>query len=107
MYPDPLRPATDVCHYFAKEWKKMGYDVLVVNYRSMFPVFYTTIAGIFPRLALKYVGNHVEMDRNKNIIQHKVDDIPVYSIPIFKYKPHGRYPKLEIKKQINTNLIQL
>lgn len=100
MYPDPLRPGTEVCHYFAREWVKMGYEVLVVNYRSMFPRIYTDMATLFPQLAYKYVGNHVEMDRCKKIVQHEVECIPVYSIPIFKYIPHGRYSKHEIRKQV-------
>lgn len=100
MYPDPLRPGTEVCHYFAREWVKMEYEVLVVNYRSMFPRVYTDMAALFPKLAYKYVGNHVEMDRCKKIVQHEVEGIPVYSIPIFKYIPHGRYSKHEIRKQV-------
>ncbi len=102
MYPDPLRPATKVCHYFAKQWVEMGHEVLVINYRSMFPPIYTFIAGLFPELAKRYVGNHVEMDRNMNIVQHNVEGIPVYSIPIFKYVPHGRYPQRSINKQLKT-----
>lgn len=100
MYPDPLRPATKVCHYFATQWVSMGYEVLVINYRSMFPRIYTDLARLFPRLAERYVGNHVEMDTNMDIIQHEVDGIPVYSIPIYKYFPHGAYNDREIKKQV-------
>lgn len=100
MYPDPLRPGTDVCHFFAREWKKMGYMVLVVNFRSMFPRIYTDLASLFPKIAHRYIGNHVEMDRNMSIIQHDVEGIHVYSIPIFKYIPHGRYPRKEINKQV-------
>lgn len=100
MYPTPLRPGTKVCHYFAREWVKMGYEVIVIHYRSMFPRIYTDLASMFPKLAYKYVGNHVEMDRNMNIVQHSEEGIPVYSIPIFKYFPHGAYSKGEIKKQV-------
>ena len=100
MYPDPIRPGTKICHYFAREWVRMGYNVLVINYRSMFPRIYTDMASLFPKLAYKYVGNHVEMDRNQSVIQHEVEGIPVYSIPIFKYVPHGRYPGRVIKKQV-------
>lgn len=100
MYPTPLRPGTKICHYFAREWAKMGHEVLVIHYRSMFPRIYTDLARMFPKLAYKYVGNHVEMDRNMNIVQHSEEGIPVYSIPIFKYFPHGAYSKGEIKKQV-------
>ncbi len=101
MYPDPLRPATKVCHYFARQWKTMGHEVVVVNYRSMFPPIYTIAARLFPKLATRYVGNHVEMDRNMQIVEHEVEGIPVYSIPIFKYVPHGTYPQRSIQKQLN------
>ena len=100
MYPDPFLPATEICHYFTREWVKMGYDVLVINYRSMFPRIYTDLAGMFPRLAQRYIGNHVEMDRNMSVVQHEVEGIPVFSIPIYQHVPHGRYSKKEIRKQV-------
>ena len=99
MYPTPLRPGTKVCHYFAREWVKMGHEVLVIHYRSMFPRIYTDLARLFPKLAYRYVGNHVEMDRNMNVVEHKEEEIPVYSIPIFKYFPHGAYSNVELNKQ--------
>lgn len=100
MYPTPLRPGTKVCHYFTREWVKMGHEVMVIHYRSMFPRIYTDLAGLFPKLAYKYVGNHVEMDRNMNIVEHTEEGIPVFSIPIFKYFPHGAYSQQELNKQI-------
>ena len=102
MYPDPLRPATDVCHYFTREWVKMGYHVIVITLRSMFPRYYTDAARLFPKLAHWYIGNHVEMDRNMKVVPHKVEGIQCYSMPIFKYVPHGKYPKRSITKAVNT-----
>lgn len=100
MYPTPLRPGTRVCHYFTRQWKAMGYNVVVIHYRSMFPAIYTMAAGLFPNLAKKYVGNHVEMDRNMEIVEHKEEEIPVYSIPIYKYIPHGKYSARSINKAV-------
>ena len=100
MYPNPLRPGTPVCHYFTKEWQKMGYEVMVIHYRSMFPAIYTFAAKLFPRLAKKYVGNHVEMDCNMDMVKSIKDGIPVYSFPIYKYVPHGRYTTSTIKSKI-------
>lgn len=100
MYPNPLRPGTPVCHYFAKEWRDMGYDILVVHYKAMFPAIYTMAAKLFPSLAKRVVGNHVEMDTNMDVVYSEKDGIPVYSIPIFKYIPHGRYSKKEIKNKV-------
>jgi glycosyltransferase involved in cell wall biosynthesis len=104
MYPDPLRPGTPVCHYYTKEWVKQGHKVEVITLRSMFPPIYTFMAGLFPKLAHRYVGNHVEMDRNMNIIHHEKDGVFVHSIPIFKYIPHGKYPKKSINKTLDAIL---
>ena len=101
MYPDPLRPGTEVCHYYTCEWVKMGYNVIVVNMRSVFPRIFTDVARLFPKLAHRYVGNHVEMDRNMNVIPHKVDNIQCYSMPVFKFIPHGKYPKHSILKTVD------
>lgn len=100
MYPTTLRISTPVCHYYTKEWTEMGYKVLVVHIRSMFPRFYTDLAKLFPKLAFKYIGNDVEMDRNMEIVFEKNDGIPVFSVPIFKYIPHGKYPKRSIRKTV-------
>lgn len=102
MYPDPLRPvSTDVCHYFVKEWQKMGHEVIVIHYRSIFPKIYTTLAAMFPRLAKWYIGNHVEMDRNTSVVEYEHDGVKVYSVPIFKKKPHGKFTEGEISKQVD------
>ena len=97
MYPNPLRPGTPVCHYFTKEWKKMGYEVVVIHFRSMFPAIYTFCAKMFPGLAKRYVGNHVEMDRNMKMVKSEYEGIPVFSFPIYKYFPHGKYTSNVIK----------
>lgn len=102
MYPDPLRPGTEVCHYYTREWVKLGYSVIVVNLRSMFPRIFTDAASVFPKLAHRYIGNHVEMDRNMNVIEHRVDNVHAYSMPIFKYIPHGKYPKRSIMKTVSS-----
>lgn len=100
MYPSALRPSTAVCHYFVKEWQNLGYNVFVIYYRSMFPPVYTLAAKCFPKLAQKFVGNHVEMDRNQDIVEYVHEGVPVVSIPIFKYIPHGRYTKATINNKV-------
>ena len=106
MYPDPMRPGTPVCHYYTKEWVKMGHHVEVITLRSMFPPIYTFLAGLFPQLAHRYIGNHVEMDRNMEIVHHEKDGVFIHSMPIYKYIPHGKYPKKSIDKALN-NIVEI
>lgn len=102
MYPNSLRPSTPVCHYFTRQWKAMGHNVVVIYFRSVFPAVFIIAARLFPKLALRFVGNHVELDNNRNVLCEDKEGIPVYSIPIFKFLPHGRYPKRSINKGYNT-----
>ena len=66
----------------------------------MFPAIFTIAAKLLPRLAKKYVGNHVEMDRNMEMVKSEKDGIPVYSFPIYKYFPHGRYTSRVINNKV-------
>ena len=100
MYPDQVRPSTMVCHYYTREWVKMGHNVIVFSIRSMFPPIFTTAARLFPGLAKRVIGNHVEMDRDMRTIEVDVEGVKVYSIPIFKYYPHGNYPHRSVSKTI-------
>lgn len=100
MYPDQVRPSTMVCHYYSREWVKMGHRVIVFSIRSMFPPIYTFAARMFPGIARRVIGNHVEMDRDMRTIEVDVDGVKVYSIPIFKYYPHGNYPQRSISKTL-------
>ena len=101
MYPDQVRPSTMVCHYYTREWVKMGHRVIVFSIRSMFPPVYTIAAKLFPNLAKRIIGNHVEMDRDMRTIEVDVDGVKVYSLPIFKYVPHGNYPHKSVSKTLN------
>ena len=55
IYPAPdlnLLNNTNVCHYFAKEWVRMGYNVKVVfNYPIYSPIFHLIASLIENKLA--------------------------------------------------------
>lgn len=98
MYPSDLRVSTPICHLFVKQWQKMGYDVRVVYFRSMFPQFYSWLAKLFPKTAERFVGNIIEFDDNYDIVEYEYDGVKVITPPIFKYIPHRAYPKRSIEK---------
>ena len=98
MYPSELRVSTPICHLFVKQWQKMGYNVRVVYFRSMFPSIFYWGAALFPRLAERLTGNQVDMDTNYNTVKYEHDGVRVMSPAIYKYIPHRGYPKRSIKK---------
>lgn len=105
MYPTPGTDSllnTPVCHYFTKEWRKMGYNVKVIHYQSIFPIFFYWAISLFPKQAARFIGNDQNYTKRRTKeIQFILDDVPGYSIPIFKLIPHGKYMDITISKQIN------
>ena len=107
MYPTPLRPGTKVCHFFTKQWVDMGHEVLVIHYRSIFPLMYYYIASGVPYLRKRIVGSNVKLDRNNKTQVFEEDNIPIYSVPIFKLFPHGRFTKTTIEKKTKEIILIL
>lgn len=108
MYPIPgpeFSLNTPVCHYFTKEWHKMGYNVRVIHYLSIFPIFYYWAIFLFPKQAARFIGNDKNYTtRRTKDLHFMMDGISVYSFPIFKFFPHGKYLNFTISKQINKIL---
>lgn len=102
-YPNPDNDlSTPVIHYFTKEWTEQGYNVKVIHYRSIFPIFFYWVALLFNKQAKRFIGtDFVPTKRRTNDIHFIKDDVLVYNIPIFKFIPHGRYLNTTISKQIN------
>ena len=103
IYPNPYSKLdTPVIHYFAKEWRKLGYNVLVIHYQSIFPSFFYWIANLFPGLVRKVIGtDFFHNKRRTKDVSYLKEDVTIYSFPIYKLLPHGRYPKKTILKQVD------
>ena len=98
MYPSKLRISTPICHLFVKQWQKLGYNVRVIYFRSMFPSIYSYLARMFPKAAERFIGNQAEMDTNNDTVKYEHDGVKVISPPIYKYIPHRGYPKRSVIK---------
>ncbi len=90
IYPSPGRPGTDVCHFFVKEWIKMGHQVIVVHMRSCFPAVYQRIANRFPGLTQNYLGAYLADMSNREVVEYEMDGVRVYGLPLVKIVPHFR-----------------
>ena len=51
---DKTYEGTPVCHFFTREWVKMGYNVKVVHFESLFPRYYYWIGKLFKKLIRLY-----------------------------------------------------
>lgn len=101
--PDlPLVNSTSVCHYFAKEWVKMGHEVVVIyNYTIYTPILHTVAALSEYRIA-NYWSTVINKKRFDKTYEYEVDGIKVFLIPCYKFIPKVSFPKCSIEKQIKT-----
>lgn len=104
-YPadDLEREFTPVVHFFAKEWVKQGYKVLVLNLPTNFPMVYYLGAKFFRRKIESRLGINIRTYKLSNR-EYELDGVQVARIPLRKLKPHGRFPKSQISKGIKHSI---
>ena len=90
---------TPVCHYFAREWVKMDYNVRVVHYQAVFPMPFYWAARLNRQKIAAKTGAVVYTKRDRGE-RYEMDGVSVYRIPLFKFIPHGKYTKRTINKSI-------
>lgn len=102
IYPtsDPSYEGTPVCHFFTREWVKMGYNVRVIHFESRFPSIYYKVGGLFQQLIMAKTGCVVNLKTPTEVESYKVDDVPVLHVPVRKCIPHKRASEKEMIKAI-------
>lgn len=103
IYPLPEdNKGTAVCHYFTKEWVKMGYNVLAVHVQAVYPQPFYWLASIFSKRIAAKTGAVVYTERLKSIEKYIMDDVPVMRVPVYKPIPHSKFKASAIKKAVKS-----
>lgn len=103
IYPRPDgNIGTRVCHYFTKEWVKMGYEVRVVHIQAIYPSFFYWLAKIARKKIVARTSAVVYTHRDDKIEYYNMDNVPIIRIPIYKPIPHGAFIRKGINKALNT-----
>lgn len=100
LYPaDDLKILNDtaVCHYFAKEWMKLGYNVRVIHTYHVYPFYYYYVIRLFRRVLANLTGIAVLDKKISKVCTYEKDEIKVTRIPIKKSRPGGSFSKNNIK----------
>jgi glycosyltransferase involved in cell wall biosynthesis len=92
---------TPVVHYYVKEWKKLGHDVLVIHNYVVYPIFFYRIFKLFNKQIANLVGSVVPKEKNEHLRIYERDGIKIVRIPIQKYFPHFRFLRKTQQKQFN------
>lgn len=108
IYPIPGsgNKGTEVCHFFTRDWVRMGYDVRVVHFQAVYPRILYLAAKMFERQIAARTGAVVYTQRDKGA-SYQMDGVGIVRIPVFKPIPHGKFSPLSIRKairQIRTTL---
>lgn len=107
IYPRPVgNIGTHVCHFFTKEWVKMGYDVRVVHIQAIYPRFFYWIANFNRKKIVAKTSAVVYTHRERGITHYEMDDVPISRIPVFKPLPHGAFTRKSMRKA-EKNIISI
>ena len=86
IYPifDSQNHGTKVCHYFAQDWIKMGYNVRVVHYQAIYPRPFYWIAKLMRNYLAAKTGAVIYTTRELKVLHYNMDGVPVIRIPLYK-----------------------
>lgn len=91
---------TAVCHYFAKEWVRLGYNVHVVyNYPIYWKPFHWLSKVLGEKIA-SLGGSQITTKYLSDIESYTIDGVLVHRIPIFKFAPKMKYSDKVLEKQV-------
>lgn len=88
-----------VCNYFVDDWIKQGHEVVIVHYRSSFPSLFLKIAKMFPALRNRVCGDNAYVNEAVKDTTYNYKGCVAFSIPIFKYIPHGAFANATLNNQ--------
>ena len=101
LYPLPTKEnnCTYVCHFFTREWVKMGYNVVVIHSQPVHCWAWHLLVRLFGKILRNIVGGGNYYARKiKHTEHYDMDGVKVYRVPIYNFIPHGRYPQQSVTK---------
>lgn len=103
IYPRPEgNIGTRVCHYFTKEWVKIGNDVQAVHIQAVYPRCFYWFARLAQKKIVAKASAVVYTKRDNQIENYVMDNVPICRIPVYKPIPHGAFSKKAIKRAVTT-----
>lgn len=103
IYPAPdikISNNTSVVHYFAREWVKQGYKVLVVhNYPIYIRLFHWIANSCYKMIASRF-NTCVTAVYQRDDVEYEMEGVKVIRMPLYKPLPRYSVPKKSIDRQI-------
>ena len=99
LYPVPSsnNKSTQVCHFFARDWKKMGNNVISIHFQHEYPWAWHMLIKLFGKKINHKLDGIFYGDSLKKTQSYTMDGVPVYRMPVSKLLP-GRFPRRSLRK---------
>ena len=105
VYPDEPGTKTlrssSVCHYWTKEWVKLGHKVVVIYCYPNYNYIFHLAAKMFPQFISQFTNGTITGYTTKTLT-YNLDSVTVLKIPMRKLMPKIRYSQKQIDKIICT-----
>lgn len=96
VYPDEKGTKTirssSVCHYWTKEWVKMGHQVHVIYLYPQYSTILHKIAEFCPNYIAQFTNGTLTKRLNHSL-SYELDGVSIHKIPMYKPIPKIRYSK--------------
>ena len=103
VYPEPddgIEIVTPTVKYFCDKWAEQKNNVIVIHNNSCFPLlFYWIPESIKSKMESK-MGHNFPVTSARNIMMNELDGVKIFRLPLKKAKPHGKFRKTKINRQI-------
>lgn len=108
IYPEPDDKegsgVTPVVHYFAKEWVKLGNEVIVIHNSNRYPnIIYKLNRNLLEKINSKFAVVIPEKEQGEKLYSIK-DNVKIYREPMKKIIPKLRFSNKQIQNQYNKIL---
>lgn len=90
---------TFVCHYFARDWVKLGYNVRVIHIQPEYSDIIKKIIFLKGKITnVKPLGGYIYEDSLSEVEHYVHDNVPIYRIPMKKFLPRNDFSTNEVIK---------
>jgi len=99
IYPlqTPENQGTPVCHFFARDWVKLGYIVVVLHVQAVYPAPFYWAAKLFQKFIAAKTGAVIYTRRESQAVKYTQEDVTIYRFPCFKWFPHRSFTRLSLE----------
>lgn len=90
---------TYVCHYFARDWVKLGYNVRVIHIQPEYNIFVKKLIFLKGKITkITPLGGYIYESCLDDVEHYVHDAVSIYRIPMHKFLPRNNFTDREIKK---------